>query len=288
MNVLYAGLYTSLLFRVFTEFENVLGAPRVNPPLAGNIRPSAVCWLLPAVQDCFRFVFESCVSVVSLYHSVVSRTMPNPATLLFVGLCIKDVVSSAVSGGSNSSSNRNSKGRTQLVSISAPWPTSSLSPLAEASEFVAEGGSNLFWDFVEALGDAPHSVFCPPSACYSHDDSDGAAAAGEGGRRHDSPQKSTVETVVDHQTQQQEFLPPEEVAARLVAHAAMTAAGSGFGGGGSPDKGGNGATAAGNPGVGLDALSLKLLEVALSARCVSYLNAGQKHVRRLQQCCNLP
>ncbi|CAN0201129.1 unnamed protein product, partial [Hapterophycus canaliculatus] len=51
-----------------------------------------------------------------------------------------------------------SNGRTQLVSISAPWPTSCFSPLAEASEFVAEGGGSLFWDFVEALGEAPHRV----------------------------------------------------------------------------------------------------------------------------------
>ncbi|CAN0022688.1 unnamed protein product, partial [Laminaria digitata] len=63
-----------------------------------------------------------------------------------------------------------SKCRAQIVSVSAPWPTSCLSPLAEASEFVAEGdgggsggaaggGGALFWDYVEAVGGAPREVF---------------------------------------------------------------------------------------------------------------------------------
>lgn len=204
-----------------------------------------------------------------------SRTMASAGTLLIAALVLctraQDVVSSATSGGGGGSNrNRNTKGRTQLVSVSAPWPTSSLSSLAEASEFVAEGGGGLFWDFVEALGDAPHSVFCPPSACASHGDSagEGAATAEEGSSRHiyDSSRESAA-AVADalQPPQQQVFVPPDDeeveaAAARLAADAAVTAAGLGFRGG----------AGGGIPGVGLDALSLRLLEVALSARCVWY------------------
>lgn len=206
-----------------------------------------------------------------------SRTMASAGTLLIAALVLctraQDVVSSATSGGGGSNRNRNTKGRTQLVSVSAPWPTSSLSSLAEASEFVAEGGGGLFWDFVEALGDAPHSVFCPPSACASHGDSagEGAATAEEGSSRHiyDSLRESAAAAVADalQPPQQQVFVPPDDeeveaaaAAARLAADAAVTAAGLGFRGG----------AGGGIPGVGLDALSLRLLEVALSARCVWY------------------
>lgn len=163
------------------------------------------------------------------------------------------------------------------MSVSAPWPTSPLSPLAEASEFVAEGGSNLFWDFVEALGDAPHAVFCPPSACsgHGHRAGDGAATAEEGGGRHDDPQEPTARVTGAAQPQQQGSVPPEEAAvaaAGLAADAAVTAAGHGFG------SGAAGAAGAGTPGTGLDRLSLRLLEVALSARCASCLSARRGHV----------
>lgn len=202
------------------------------------------------------------------------RTMPSAATLLVVALLCtqgQDVVgvSSATSG------NRSTKGRTQLVSVSAPWPTSPLSPLAEASEFVAEGGGSLFWDFVEALGDAPHSVFCPPpSRCSGSAYSsagNAAATAEEGGSRHGSPREPAATPVTDaSQPQQQRFVPSagDEDAARLAADAAVTAAGHGFGSGATASGGGGGG---GTPGVGLGALSLRLLEVALSARCVSCL-----------------
>eukprot|EP00903_Cladosiphon_okamuranus_P019171 g17633.t1 len=196
--------------------------------------------------------------------------MPSAAALLAVALLCKqaqdvvgqDGVSSATSG------TRGTRGRTQVVSVSAPWPTSPLSPLAEASEFVAEGGGRLFWDFVEALGDAPHSVFCPPppSACsgstYSSSVGDAAATAGEGDSRHGSPREPAAASVVDaSQPQQQGFAPPAgDEAARLAADAAVTAASHGFGGGATASGGG------GTPVVGLDALSLRLLEVALSAR----------------------
>lgn len=196
--------------------------------------------------------------------------MPSAATLLIVALLCtraKDVVSSA--SGRSGNRNRNTKGRTQLVSVSAPWPTSYLSPLAEASEFVAEGGSGLFWDYVEALGDAPHSVFCPPppAACSSHGDTagDGAATSEGGSDRHDSPREPAVPEADVLQPQHDEV-----AAARLAADAAVTAAGHGFGSGaaaGAAEAGGGG-----TPGVGLDALSLRLLEVALSARCVCYLS----------------
>ena len=202
--------------------------------------------------------------------------MPSAATLLIVALCThaKDVVSSATSGGSGSgsgsgTSNRNTKGRAQLVSISAPWPTSPLSPLAEASEFAAEGGSSLFWDYVEALGDAPQLVFRqPPYTCSSCGDSsgDGAAVAGEGNSRHGSPREPAA-TGADASQSQHSDEEMETAAARLAVEAAVTAAGHGFGSGADAAATGDGGT----PGVGLDTLSLRLLEVALSARCVSFL-----------------
>eukprot|EP00752_Nemacystus_decipiens_P014373 g12785.t1 len=213
--------------------------------------------------------------------------MPSAVTLLIVALCTnaKDVVSSATSRSGNSNSNRSTKGRTQLVSVSAPWPTSPLSSLAEASEFVAEGGGRLFWDYVEAIGDAPHSVFCPPPyTCSSYGDSagDGAATAEEGGSRHDNPQEPAV-TGADASHPQEE-VEMEAVAARLAAEAAaVTAAGHGFGSGAAAAPAAAHAAAAaaaaagggGTPGVGLDALSLRLLEVALSAR--SHAAAVESH-----------
>lgn len=151
------------------------------------------------------------------------------------------------------------------MSVSAPWPTSRLSPLAEASEFVAEGGRGLFWDFVEALGDAPQSVFLlsPPQA---RDDGGGAgddaAAAKEGGGGGGSRHGRVEDVAGIHQ----DGLHGQDAAGSVVA--AVTAAGPGFerGPDGSASSSGSGGAA---PGVGLDALSLRLLEVALSARCVS-------------------
>ncbi|CAM9733697.1 unnamed protein product, partial [Choristocarpus tenellus] len=48
-------------------------------------------------------------------------------------------------------------GRTQHVSLTAPWPTSCLSPLAEAAEFLAEGDEReeLLWEYAEALTGIP-------------------------------------------------------------------------------------------------------------------------------------
>lgn len=145
------------------------------------------------------------------------------------------------------------KGRAQLVSVSAPWPTSCLSPLAEASEFVAEGSSTagggglLFWDFVEALGDAPHRIFSCRSELAAA--TGATATAGSGEERNGADAAGPPEGVVEAME--------DEGAASVVA--AVRAAGEGFG---DADDGGD----AGAPGVGLDELSLRLMEVALSAR----------------------
>ncbi len=177
------------------------------------------------------------------------------------------------------------RGRTQLVSVSAPWPTSRLSPLAEASEFVAEGGRDLFWDFVEALGDAPQSMFLlsAPHACDDGGSAcDDAAATeggcscggdgGGGGSRQGDPEDVAAPSVAAGIPQ--DAVHGEDAAGSVVA-AAVTAAGRGFGqvpddsSAGSSGVGGGGGGGGGvAPGVGLDALSLRLLEVALSARCV--------------------
>lgn len=121
------------------------------------------------------------------------------------------------------------------MTVSAPWPTSCLSPLAEASEFVAEGSSGdreLFWDYVEAAGNAPQWVF--------------SCGAGDGLPR-------TAEQ--PHHGKGDEGEEGAERGVDLTMEGAVTvavrAAGQGFDGVG---------------GVGLDELSLRLMEVALSAR----------------------
>lgn len=138
-------------------------------------------------------------------------------------------------------------GRTQIVSVSAPWPTSCLSPLAEAAEFVAEGGSNpdLIWKYVEALGEAPQWVF----SCAA-----------------DNDVADTMTMITDGME-----------GAMAVA---MAAAGAGVDGNRNRQEGGVG-------GVELDDLSLKLMEIALGARCVSVynLNAGTRALELYTICC---
>lgn len=144
--------------------------------------------------------------------------------------------------------------------VSAPWPTSCLSPLAEASEFLAEGGSSLFWDYVEALGEAPHSVFSP-SSCSPHN---GRSASSSGDYDRNDSESPTAAAA---QQKQQDTAVLDEEASGAVA-AAVRAAGQGFGDGGRSSGGGGTCAACRAPGVGLDPLSLRLLEIALSARCV--------------------
>ena len=192
-----------------------------------------------------------------------------------------------------------SKGRAQIVRVSAPWPTSCLSPLAEASEFVTEGdgggsgggatggGGGLFWDYVEAVGDAPHWVFScsrgssagqgdtetgeasPPSttaaasssATATTSSSSPAEGGGEvGNEKEDEPNMAWGGSTL----QRSPAAAIDEAAA--VSVAAVRAAGEGFGPGGSGGSGGDGGSGALAPGLGLDELSLRLLEVALSAR----------------------
>lgn len=173
-----------------------------------------------------------------------------------------------------------SKGRAQVVSVSAPWPTSCLSPLAEASEFVAEGddggggggatggGGGLFWDYVEAVGDAPHWVF----SCSR------GSSAGQGneetGEASQSSSATTAAVAAGSSTPSAASSPAaglqkgpasaidEAAVGAAVSVAAVRAAGEGFG----PGGGGGCGSGALTPGLGLDELSLRLLEVALSAR----------------------
>lgn len=168
--------------------------------------------------------------VVSSRSCSSSSSSSSVAALLALFL----VVSTGVSSSSNT------KGRTQLVTVSAPWPTSCLSPLAEASEFVAEGSSgdrDLFWDYVEAAGNAPRWVF----SCGAGDGSQQEQRATEQ-RHHGNNGDEGEQEKAQH-------------GADLTVEGAVTisvrAAGQGFDGGG---------------GVGLDELSLRLMEVALSAR----------------------
>lgn len=183
------------------------------------------------------------------------------------------------------------KGRAQVVSVSAPWPTSCLSPLAEASEFVSEGDSGrvvagMFWDYVEAVGDAPQWVFdCSrgPSGTLGGEATDEAVAAAdaassavpaaEAGSSSLAPAASAA-SAGSSATSSSSSKAAAAVAAAAGGHevdeaavsvaavsvAAVRAAGEGFGASG---RGGSGAVA---PGLGLDELSLRLLEVALSAR----------------------
>lgn len=166
-----------------------------------------------------------------------------------------------------------SKGRAQVVSVSAPWPTSCLSPLAEASEFVAEGDDGggvggatggeegLFWKYVEAVGDAPHWVF----SCSRGS----SAEQGDGETGEASQSSSATAAVASSPTAGLQKGPAsvvdEAAVGVAVSVAAVRAAGEGFGpdGGGGGGGGGSGAL---TPGLGLDELSLRLLEVALSAR----------------------
>lgn len=162
------------------------------------------------------------------------------------------------------------KGRTQVVNISAPWPTSCLSPLAEASEFVAEGidGSTAFWDYVESLGDIPQWIFDCESRSYSrcscHD--------GEGTSCGDDPIGALDGCASDMAAARRGQEREDDMvdAKGEVSAAAVKAAGQGFGGdyvdGGKGSSGGGNGGAAG---LGMDELSLRLMEVALSARCVA-------------------
>lgn len=168
--------------------------------------------------------------------------------LLLLQLCLF-CHTSRVASGDPSSGSAAINGRAQLVSVSAPWPTSCLSPLAEASEFVAEGsgGAGRFWEYVEAVGDAPHWVFsCDSSelgAVAVAAATTAAANGREGGADAAGPHNGSL-------------LGKEEGGAASVA--AVKAAGRGFGG----ETGGGTREA----GLGLDEFSLRLMEVALSAR----------------------
>lgn len=140
-----------------------------------------------------------------------------------------------VSSSSSAYIERKSGGRIQLVSVSAPWPTSCLSPLAEAAEFVAESADPiLFWKYVEALDDSPRWVFsCAAVSGSSH------------GNVPNSKEQGTRESRADV---------ADSVLLEGAVKVAVSAAGRGFGGEGR--------------GVGMDDLSLGLMELALWTRCV--------------------
>lgn len=190
-------------------------------------------------------------------------------------LCGNGTIVSAAAAGTR-------RGRSQLVSVSAPWPTSCLSPLAEASEFVAEGDrAGAFWDYVEALGDAPRWLF----SCF------GTSSTGIGASSSGSIDTSGV-TLAEHprETSGGEAVLKERGEVRVavpgvhdgtviidegtVSAAAIRAASKGFGGGGMRSNGDSrrvdgAGNNSGSPssGLGLDDLSIRLMEVALSARC---------------------
>lgn len=173
------------------------------------------------------------------------------------------------------------RGRSQLVSVSAPWPTSCLSSLAEASEFVAESDRvGAFWDYVETLGDAPRWLF----SCLGTSSS-GLGAGGSGNidangltlaehPRETSGSEATVgETGGAHTAAPDVHDSTVMIDEGTVSAAAIRAASKGFGGGGVRSNGdstrvdGPGNSGSPSSGLGLDELSLRLMEVALSARC---------------------
>ena len=159
------------------------------------------------------------------------------------------------------------RGRSQLVSVSAPWPTSCLSPLAEASEFLAESdGAGAFWDYVEALGDAPQWLFsCESSNSDTNNTGGGGSESGGGSHtidatlaEHGQPAKEERgEAKNDHSADSVVHDDAIMIEGGAMSAAAIRAAGEGFESGGHGD---------GKGGLGLDELSLRLLEVALSAR----------------------
>lgn len=173
------------------------------------------------------------------------------------------------------------RGRSQLVSVSAPWPTSCLSPLAEASEFVAESNrAGAFWDYVEALGDAPRWLFSCLGTSSSGLGADGSGNIDANGvtlaehPREASGDETTLgETGKAHAAAPGVHDSTVMIDGGTVSAAAMRAASKGFGGGGMRSNGDStrvdGAGNSGSPssGLGLDELSLRLMEVALSARC---------------------
>lgn len=174
------------------------------------------------------------VVVTGFMHPTIMRkwiyTIPAVTSLI---CCLTISVSIAVSAASPAIST----GRMQQVSISAPWPTSCLSPVAEGAEFVAEGSvPGLFWEYVEALGNAPQWLF----SCSNID------AAEE---QLQMSTKSTADTTIT--TEEPSSIP--EVREQVVVQA-MMAAGHGYG--------------RDSAGVQLDDLSLRLMELALYARCV--------------------
>lgn len=149
------------------------------------------------------------------------------ATTLAVALAASTITPTA----SSSSSPPLTRGRSQIVSISAPWPTSCLSPLAEAAEFLAEGSDpSLFWKYVELVRDSPPWVF----ACA--EDSGGELA------REGEPAAAVADVIA----------------------VAVGAVGQALG-----DGDGIGAVdATGMRGGLLDDVSVRLMELALSTRCV--------------------
>ncbi|CAN0198767.1 unnamed protein product, partial [Ascophyllum nodosum] len=168
------------------------------------------------------------------------------------------------------------RGRSQLVSVSAPWPTSCLSPLAEASEFLAESdGAGAFWDYVEALGDAPQWLFsCESSNSDTNNTGGGGSESGGGSHtidatlaEHGQPAKEERgEAKNDHSADSVVHDDAIMIEGGAMSAAAIRAAGEGFESGGHGD---------GKGGLGLDELSLRLLEVALSAR--SHAPAIESH-----------
>lgn len=151
--------------------------------------------------------------------------------ILRLVLCSTMIVSVALPAASQLAST----GRTQKVKVSAPWPTSCLSPLAEAAEFIADDTkADMLWKYVESLGNAPHWVF----SCSSDE-----APVGE-------PQTSTSSALGSGLTDG-DFSGEFSHSDASVTHAIM-AAGQGFG----EEK----------AGMELDDMSLRLMELALSAR----------------------
>lgn len=167
--------------------------------------------------------------VVDFIRPATVGTRTAVLTLLLV--CWTIVVSASVSGAPRSTSS----GRTQEVSLSAPWPTSCLYPLAEGAEFIAEGSHReFFWKYVDVLGNSPQWVFSCTNSTAVADELGATSAASLAARMA---------------TGGGEVVP--DFTERIVTHVIM-AAGQGF------DEG--------TVGVELDDLSLRLMELALSAR----------------------
>lgn len=179
-------------------------------------------------------------------HSGVARGCLARAAIVLLAVASELPKASSSSPPSSSSAPRGGgRGRTQRVSISAPWPTSCLSPLAEAAEFVAESGDpSLFWNYVEAVGDAPTWLFACAASGENSDD-DGSGGSGSGG--DDGREGVAVGALLEG-----------------AVAVAVRAAGQGFGG----EHGGAAEARQGrrSTGMRIDDLSQRLMELALSTR----------------------